>query len=87
MSLPSILSFCKQIRVESRNFVYLNWFSLYTLIYNLLYHDSLYCDDASTVQKRRDPAILDREELFLQLEIEEIFFSEEFSNPNFKDHS
>ena len=40
-----------------------------------------------TVRKRRDPAILDREELFLQLEIEEIFFSEEFSNPNFKDHS
>ena len=32
-----------------------------------------------TVRKRRDPAILDREELFLQLDIEEIFFSEEFS--------
>ena len=40
-----------------------------------------------TVRKRSDPAILDHEELFLQLEIEEIFFSEEFSDPNFKDHS
>ena len=35
----------------------------------------------STVRKRRDPAILDCEEVFLQLDIEEIFFSEEFSNP------
>ena len=33
--------------------------------------------DQCTVWKKRDPAILDREELFLQLEIEEIFFSEE----------
>ena len=40
-----------------------------------------------TVRKRRDPAILDREEQVLKLKIEEIFFSEEFSNPNFKDHS
>ena len=33
------------------------------------------------MRKRRDPAILDREESFLQLEIEEIFFSQEFYNP------
>ena len=31
-----------------------------------------------TVRKRRDPAILDREELFLQWKIEEIFFSGNF---------
>ena len=37
--------------------------------------------EGGTVRKRRDPAILDREELFLQLEIEEIFFSGEFCNP------
>ena len=36
--------------------------------------------EGGTVRKRRDPAILDREELFLQLEIEEIFFSGEYCN-------
>ena len=36
------------------------------------------CGNATsiTVRKRRDPAILDREELFLQLKIEEIFLVE-----------
>ena len=33
-----------------------------------------------TARKRRDPAILDREEIFLQLKIEEIFFTEVFFN-------
>ena len=32
----------------------------------------------TTVRKRRDPAILDREEQFLKLKIEEIFFSDEY---------
>ena len=34
-----------------------------------------------TVRKRRDPAILDREEHFLQLKIEEISLREVYGNP------
>ena len=51
----------------------------FTKVFNhtLIYHQS-------TVRKRRDPAILDREELLLQLKIEEIFFSEEFCYPILK---
>ena len=36
---------------------------------------------SSTVRKSRDPGILDREELFLQLKIEETFSWEDFFNP------
>ena len=34
--------------------MYLKWFSLYALLHNLLYHDSLYCDNASSPNKLFD---------------------------------
>ena len=53
VSLPFILSCCfaKCIWVESRNFVNLNWFSLHTMLRDLLYCNSLYYDDASISNK------------------------------------
>ena len=40
--------------------------------------------DEITVRKKRDPAILDREELFLQSQNEEVIVREEFCSPDFK---
>ena len=40
-----------------------------------------FCGISITVRKKRDPAILDREELFLQLQIEEINDWDKFCYP------
>ena len=53
-TLHPFFSFTPYIWVESRHFVYLSCFSLYTLLHDLSYHDSLYCDDASSLNKLFD---------------------------------